>query len=276
MAFSSTRGTHERWLSTWAYILNSLSRGITAIDSERNEVSQLLRSPDKRARVGLAVKGVSWADLYEWPIQVQFAWSAVRIIPLGELYELFSPANFRKRFAELHDGQMKGSSYEPSTREMPKIIAHMQAMSAQLRALVYCGRSMSDLIRGAREDNDEDFFLAVRIDPAVITGRFGARRIQRALAIGEPRFMTKLTTKLRTPIKAEGELDRLQAALWLLSLTKQLQHLTEESAAELFIRRTRLYRQHGAQDAQRSLWRYIQRWKNRHTTKSGKKMSSQF
>lgn len=263
-------------MSTWAYILNSLSHGITAVDAERNEVLELLRSPDKRARVGLAVNGVSWADLYEWPIQAQFVWSAVRIIPIVELYQLFWPANFRKRFAELHDGRMMESSYEPSTREMPKIMAHMQAMSAQLRALVYCGRSMSDLIRGAREGNDEDFFLAVRIDPAVITGRFGARRIQRALAISEPRFMTTLTTMLRTPIKAEGELDRLQRALWLLSLTKQLQHLTEERAAELFIRRTRLYRQHGARDAQRSLWRYIQRWKKNHATKSGQKMSSQF
>jgi hypothetical protein len=150
MPVATVRKDHERWLSFWAYFLNSLSHGITAVNAECKEVSELLRSPGKRARVGLAVDGVSWADLYEWPIQAQFAWSAVRIIPLRELYELFSPANFRKRLAELHDGQMKGSSYEPSTREMPKVMAHVQAMSAQLRALVYCGRSMSDLIRGAR------------------------------------------------------------------------------------------------------------------------------
>lgn len=258
----------ERWLGAWEYVLNTLSRGVTSVFAESDEVMSELKRPGKRDRIGKSIDGASWANLYELSLPAQFAWSCAQIMPLADLWDTLSPLNFKKRFAELHDGTLQGSSYEPSSREMPKVLSHSHAMTAQLRALVYCGRSMSDLIRGARDGEDKDFFTAVRIDPAVVTGRFAARRIQRAVAVDERSFITQLTTALRSPIKSESHLARVNRALWFMSLTKQVHRLTEKSSAELFIHRTKLYRQHGAKDAERSLWRHIQRWKKLHATKA--------
>lgn len=257
-----------KWVVAWGHLIGSLSKGIDQFDKLRQEVRVELETPFKKRRLASELGAISWAELYELPFAPQIVYSAASILPLRDVFFTLMPWNVPKSLAVISAGQPLESDYDPPRSAIPRIARHAWAMQGQMRALLICQRSMSDLIASARRD-DDDLFLAVRIDPAVLGGKTAQRRIHRATALNQPEFFTRLATALRTPIEVESEYSRLDTFLALLAKAKQIHVLTPDIASELFIKRTGLYTRHGKQDAKASLWRLILRWKKKHATLLG-------
>jgi hypothetical protein len=199
------------------------------------------------------------------------------------MYSFFTPKQAMSLLVRVARALSKpnGWAKRESAREEPppaalktgKILSMLHALSAQGRALLICGKSMSQLVTDVRSGDDESLFMAIRIDPVAIFAPTIQRRFHAAVATADHAFVTKVSTALRQPAR-ELQYSRLQSALLLLALGGHIHMLNEKTAADLFIHRTRLYPSMGRADAHRSLWRFVQRWKKDHATLIRGKMSS--
>lgn len=261
--------SQSRWLDLWSHIIRSLSKGIDQFESVRRETLEELKRPSKRARLAPRISEVTWSELYELPLLPQVAYSAISVVPIKELLQTLAPWKIPKTLAAISVGAPLEGDYDPPLSALPGIVRHAWAMRGQMLAFLYCQRSMSDLIAGARNGIDDDLFLAVRVDPTVLGCKTAQRLLHRAAALDRPEFFTSLSTALRTPFQAEAEYSRLDLFLVLLAKAKQLHVLTPDIAADLFIKRTHLYTHHGKEDPKGSLWRKILRWKKEHATLVG-------
>lgn len=257
------------WVKGLGFILSAFSHSLDSIEKELRDTYAEIDNksdPDKRRRVEHHARGVQWVNSYERPLTLSFILSAISIIPTRELLPLIAPWNTGKLLTALHNKADFSSDYDPPLSALPKILGGARAMLSQVNALLAFQRSMSDLVADARNGDDSALFLAVRVDPAVLVGKTGARRFQLAVAVNDKKFLSNLTSALRMPVTGEFEHARLQAALVFMAKAGQIPRLNERNAAALFIKETRLYAAHGSKDPQRSLWRYIQRWKQTHAT----------
>lgn len=265
----------ERWLAAWALVLNSLSREVDFLEKASRELSFELASDRHRyLRLASDLDGIAWADLYELPNR-QFFWKCLRrcltlpqMLEVGRLTVGFLRSPERRSVNDLGGGNSSGLA------QLPRVYSGFQAWNATVKAYFLCQATMSDLIAAGRAGDDDSFILAARIDPAAILAPTFQRRLHLAVAMEQGAFLVKVSNALRDPIRRELQHARLQGALLLMAKARQLSRLNENLAAELFIKRTRLYPSHGRKDAQRSLWRFIQRWKKDHATLIRGKMSS--
>jgi len=256
-----------RWLQAWSAVIVGLSSNVDLWELTRRDlVGELRADPLRRRRLASDLEGASWAHLYELSPR-KFLWRCSRqLLTLPQMagvgflvFDFFrSPAKHRVRDISAGD--------DPPLSRLPHVMSAFRAWDANARAYLLYQRSMIDLIAAGRQGDDSALILAARIDPAAILAPTFQKRVYMAVAMDDRDFITRVSTALREPVRDELQNARLQSALLLMAKARQLHKLNEDLAAELFIKRTRLYPSKGRKDARRSLWRFIQRWKKEHAT----------
>lgn len=123
------------------------------------------------------------------------------------------------------------------------------------------GKYMSDLLDDVRQGKDESFWLAVKIDPTVVTCSTFARRMSIAFMRNEVDFFTSLSKALKPKERESKELDPLRVLLQACLESKWLDVMSMDEADRLFIQELEAYSNEG-EDPVGGLQRFINRWKN--------------
>lgn len=253
----------------------TLSRALDELEKQEVEVSELLSDRGRRLRMQNTIFGSSWVNWYEWPTNMTTVCMALALFPIAISQELLDRFGFGRRLAAVGLWNLENAKGERDFIVMPKLmIASWRVAAAQYKSVVVHQATVNELLRRAKRGDDESYFDALTIDPAVLGSKAFLSRLQAAVALEDREFLTRMNTALRSPVSRNSlNKGRLRAALWLLHRAKVLDRLTPKSAYELFVVQTKLYPALGLEDSQRSLWKMIQRFKAEIETKSRKKMS---
>lgn len=253
----------EVWLGIWATLFNFISDTWDIIQEDRAQLIEELSRSELCEVIRLQDTKESWAKYYELTAPNSLLLASYRIFGFREAFVLG---------ADLLRGVVSvlaraTPEFSPPGREMSqgrfaRAYPALIAWEAQLRSMLSFGQSMSELLRLAGKERDDDALCkAVRIDRAVIGSTTVSRRVAVAVSLGDDKFLARFLNAAENPVYGERQNARLDVALTILAAARQIGALTERNAAELFIERTRLYPAHGRKDPERSLWRHIQRWK---------------
>lgn len=146
--------------------------------------------------------------------------------------------------------------------EFSDLFALSYAMLGHIAALRKFGKDMNQLVEDVRNGLDESFFHAVRIDPTVLACEPFVKRMSLAKMQGDYEFFRLLGNALKVKWKKpKTDLDPFRVILNALNDSGQLNSLSEKEADLLFIQKLQVYSNDG-EDPARSLYRFIQRYKN--------------
>jgi hypothetical protein len=136
------------------------------------------------------------------------------------------------------------------------------------RCLGIYGEFLNDLVkkvRNGRDENDDAFFNAVRIDRTVLTCPTFAARFARAQYFGEKKFMLRLLAAIKEkPHDALLVHQDMRNMLRVFEDLNALDSMSMKEADWLFVQELKTYQNAGS-DPARSLMRFIQRWKEGQT-----------
>jgi len=166
-----------------------------------------------------------------------------------------------------------GQEKEPETPEeiksfringlysLPDIIALGHSVMSQMTALRKYGKTLSELVDDVRRGKDDSFWLAIQIDPTVISCSVFSRRMSLAAIKNDLAFFEILGNKVKIKRKKEkSELEPLRVMLHAFNELTVLDNLSQDAAAKLFIDDLQVYSNDG-DDPERSLHKFIYRWK---------------
>jgi hypothetical protein len=146
------------------------------------------------------------------------------------------------------------------------VIVIFLANAFSLRCVELHGCYMSDLIKRAREGDDESLFHAIEIDRSVISISFFADRISRAVLLDQKEFFTSLQKALKGKPHATLEAHKeIRMVLQMLHEAERLRMMSMSDIDKLFIKELQIYSNEG-EEPDRSLMRFIQRWKAKNHT----------
>lgn len=135
------------------------------------------------------------------------------------------------------------------------------ALLGHVSALRKFGRDMSQLVQDVSNGVDESFFHAVRVDPTVLGCSPFLKRMSIAQLQNDTKFFSLLSNAIKVKWKKpKVNLDPLRVILHGLNDSGQLDSLSEKEADMLLIKQLQVYSDAG-EDPARSLYRFIQRWK---------------
>lgn len=147
--------------------------------------------------------------------------------------------------------------------EFSDLFALTYALLGHVAALRKFGKDMSQLVEDVRNGIDESFFHAVRIDPTVLACAPFVKRMSMAQLQGDSKFFGLVGNALKVKWKKpKVDLDPLRVILHGLNDSGQLDSLSEKEADTLLIKQLQIYSDDG-EDPARSLYRFIQRWKEK-------------
>lgn len=147
--------------------------------------------------------------------------------------------------------------------EFTDIFALTCVLLGHITALRKFGRDMSQLVDDVRNGVDESFFHAIRIDPTVLACAPFVKRMSIAQLQGDSKFIGLVGNALKVKWKKpKVDYDSLRVLLHSLNDSGQLDSLSQNDADVLFIQQLQVYSDDG-EDPARSLYRFIQRWKNK-------------
>ena len=148
------------------------------------------------------------------------------------------------------------------------VFAVQFATNGMMLCLGIYGRYLNDLVaivRDGKDRGDEAFFKAVTIDRTVLTCPTFAARLVRAELYGDKHFVRRLHKAVKgKPHDSLLMYQDLRFFLQLFHEAKVLPKLSIEQSDLLFIQELKLYNEAG--DPARSLWRFIERWKQQQET----------
>lgn len=266
-----------RWIKSWAYILRALSNGLDSISSDYAEVANLFANdPAKQKRLEAHAKGARWIHHYDWPLWTHVAYGVWSVTEPRKLLRWFRPGTFALTLRAMHDREeeLPVPFRDQDLTLTPQILSVVYSLTAQGRAVLTTGLTMTQLLAKAKQKNGNDtLFKAIQVDPAVLGSKIFAERIQYAIATFDDTFIRKVRNALDNRLTEEKGLDRLHLALLFISALGQYGRLDRLVSAELFIRETRLYAEAGREQPEESLWTEVKRWRRNTWTKFEREMS---
>ncbi len=123
------------------------------------------------------------------------------------------------------------------------------------------GLPLNTLLKQAKNGNDLAYFKAIKVDKTIISTPSFSDRLAIATLNNETDFFNKLGNAIKyKPENRSKDHDDLRIALFMLHDCQGLDSLSLEGAYKLFCLDLKLYPSDG-EDAARSLWQFIRRWK---------------
>jgi len=183
-------------------IINSLHR-----DLAKSEKAQ----DWKRSRGELV-----WANLYELPMErIVLIWLLIS----GEVEAIEQAAAAEDpQEAALHWMEQ----YEPrqtpdvSSDELMMVVASLIALIYNWAAVGWYSSPLCDLIRRARDGDDDALFKAVSVDPTCLAGPTGAGRLSLAMLKSENKFLKRIQKELKGPNKGRYQYSQHRVAEYIL------------------------------------------------------------
>jgi len=239
------------------------------------EIDELFDSAKENDKFQNALSNTPpWSHFYELPFSI-----TVSVIILGfDLAEEFKRiANSADSLQEIiyfignlpdKSDQMKSLSDE----DRLFLLSTIRAFLYQFLSINMHGRSLSDLVKIAKEGNDEALFDAVMVDNSVISTPSIARRIQKAQAVNNTDFKNKLARaisdkkpKRHRPNNADDDL-RFMLALLDEQFGFSSSTITREKLYDLLSDNLQLYPRGNKEGTVGGLEKYIQRFSNKYRT----------
>lgn len=261
-------GIQSSWVRSWAAIIRSLNACLDEIRKDQLEVAQILASkpPEGIIRWRHTAGSPNWARYYELSLRTHAVLAITAVGSTSAIECGLTAAGIRNRFSHhwLYTQVARASWRVLFIAPIPLAVS----LDRTLESLLVNHESLNSLVTRVRHGDDESFFSAASIDPAVVLAAPLRQRLSLAVLGGEHAFLARLGSILKVPRKREHlrEHARLSGALMLMAYAGQLSRLTQATAFELFAKQTNLYNWRGKDEPDRSLWRYIQRWKKEHAS----------
>jgi hypothetical protein len=177
----------------------------------------------------------------------------LNVFMMDEITRLFDSSDEDIEWSGGHEGKYTKSD----------LYAIHRANECTWRCLGIYGDYLNDLVKKVRNGEDEDdeaFFNAIRIDRTVLTSPTFSARLARAEFFGEKRFLQRLHKAIKEkPHDKLLEYQDMRNMLRVIQDLNMINGLSMKEADYLFIRELKLYQNTAGAD--RSLMRFIQRWK---------------
>lgn len=141
------------------------------------------------------------------------------------------------------------------------VVALVVVMSKQIECLGTFGKYLSDLVQDVRDNSEESFIKAVRIDPTILACEPFAAYMSKRHLRGKDDIFHLIGNGLRGKWKKPASHFNLRVILQAAFEGGLLEKLSALSEADrFFIQELRIYSDKG-EDPARSLLRFISRWK---------------
>lgn len=264
--------------------LHFLKEGIQFINREEPELQELISQLTFEQFQLICDEDFSWAYLYELSVPQFFTliFAAFGLLP-ALVDSIKSGTNSNQAFIDKINELMKDPDAflsklfnldkEPVTIEDLKkiringiftisdILVLCNAVQLQVKSLRKNGKLLSEFIADVRNGKEESFWLALQIDPTILSASVFSRRVSIAFIQQDHDFFKLLGNSLKVKRKKKKtELDSLRVILHACNEAKWLENLSQDATAKLFIDRLHVYSDNG-DDPERSLYRFIDRWK---------------
>lgn len=268
--------------------LRFLKEGVQFIEKKEIEFAESAADLCFSKLDSLLDEGFSWASLYELP----FNQTAILIFSaLGFLPSIIEAVNSNKDVnqtiidftnkinldSDAYINSLCSLKKEPETiaeiknvrfsvfYSLSDLFALSNAVLGELSAMRKYGRTISELVDDVRKERhkDDSFWLAIHIDPTVLSTEVFTRRMSIAFMQNDKDFFKILGNAVKTKWKknkTKSDLDPLRVMLHALNEAKVLANLSLDAADKLFIQELEVYSNDG-EDPARSLYRFINRWK---------------
>jgi len=142
------------------------------------------------------------------------------------------------------------------------IFALQNAMLSQVAAMRKYGKSMSQLVADVHKGVEESFFLALHVDPTVLSCTPFTRRMSLAQLKGDREFFRLTGNALKIKWKKpKVDHEALRVILNACDEVGWLENLSQNEADKIFIKELQVYSDDG-EDPARSLQKFIYRFKN--------------
>ena len=251
---------------------------LSTLKKLRSILPKLRKLPDQTLRLAqskrekmeaLLPPDFTWAELYELSTKEMKILSMAifgLLEPLAKaaheglnLNEFIVNEAIRSMESDEDEGDYTGG--HKGMFSVPDMLAVNYANMGMMQGLFYYGHYMNDLVAMAKNNNDDAFFKAVRIDQTVLACSPFSARLTRAKVFGEKNFMLRLRHAMKAKPNESLLMNQdLRFMLQLMHEVKALPNLSLTEADLLFIQELKVYSDRGT-DPARSLMRFIQRWK---------------
>jgi len=239
------------------------------------EIDELFDSAKENDKFQNALSNIPpWSHFYELPFSI-----TISVIILGfDLAEEFKRiANSADSLQEIiyfignppdKSDQMKSLSDE----DRLFLLSTIRALLYQFLSINMHGRSLSDLVKIAKEGNDETLFDAVMVDSSVIYTPSIARRIKKAQAVNNTDFKNKLAKALSDKKPKRPRPNKLDDDLrfMLVLINEQFgldsRSVTREKLFDLLSDDLQLYPRGKKEGTVEALKKYIQRFNKKYRT----------
>ena len=267
--------------------LHFLKEGVQFIEENEPSLIELSsKLPLDKLQV-LCSEDFAWAFLYELPLKQHLIllFSALDLLPLIK-HAIDAGTNANQAVIDLVMNIQKDPDtffykllnidVEPTNIEEIKkikvgstgcfslsdLFVLMNAIFFQTKALRKYGRSLSELVEDVRHGKDESFWLALHIDPTILSSSVFARRMSIASIQNNHEFFRLLGNAVKVKWeKPKSELDPLRVILHACNEAGLLKDMSLNAADKLFIEELQVYSNNG-EDPARGLQRFIDRWKD--------------
>lgn len=172
--------------------IRQLLEWLPRLDPIRADISARVKRQPERFEF-IAPDGLCWADAYEHPIEEILAGY---LIALGRGQFVIDVSKSPDSTQALLDSSANDEDDVPDISDDPeamrKIFGSLCSILNSFESLMVYGYYLNELVAIARErgpDSDKALLNAVRIDPTVIAGPTGSRRLTRAVVFDDVEFL---------------------------------------------------------------------------------------
>ena len=196
---------------------------------------------DKRASIFHA--GFTWASAYELPLRDHLTLLGIAIGKGEFLACLALDADpYETLLADLRrDESAPGMPDDDAVFGLAEIVGLSISLGLSVKAITIHQRSLSALLREAREGNDASLFHAIRIDRTILGGATAAARICRAEMLNDKRFFVGLRNALKGPSAKHWPSREEVRFTFALLAELGLDNLSDKELEALFIDRLRIF-----------------------------------
>ncbi len=266
--------------------LHFLKDGVQFIEEEEESLFDLGSQLKLESLQSICHDNFSWAYLYELPVKHQFIliFSFLGVLPVL-VESIKSGVNPNQAIiTQVNKIQQDPNSLimnlfkidkEPSSLDeilnlrtgpngcfgLADLFALIKSSLFQVQALRKHGKSLSELIQDVKLGKDESFWLALHIDPTVLSCSVFSRRMSLASMQNDQKFFHLIGNALKVKWKKpKATLDPLRVILHACNEAGWLDNMTQDQSDKLFIQELQAYSNDG-EDPARGLQKFIYRWK---------------
>ena len=181
--------------------IRRLIRKLPELRKEEQSVEEAMRSASKEKIDEVLGDGIWWAQLYEVPFVQSMAYA---IYAFGMADHYLKLANSpdpqqailddMEEFEDLEWDGGPGGQFSKGD-----LISLVTVMQRNVLSIMVYQRSLAALVAEAREGNDDSLFDAIRLDATVVTCPTAAKRISKAVLLGQKMFLIRLRSALKGP-----------------------------------------------------------------------------